>query len=74
MRKITKDEEQYLTDLSLNEGDFKCELFIDGESRKNTTADIREDYGNLSAFNFDFSEKMIFHQIIEFVSEHKSDY
>ena len=59
MRKISKDEEQYLSDLSLKEGDYKCELFIDGESRKNATADIREDYGNLSAFNFDFSEKMI---------------
>ena len=58
MRKIKKEEEKYLNELSLKEGDYKCELFIDGESRKNSTADLREDYGKFSAFNFSNSEEM----------------
>jgi len=45
MRKITKEEEKYLTELSLKEGDYKCELFMDGESRKNSTASPRDYYG-----------------------------
>ena len=57
MRKVKKEDEEYLSELSLKEGDFKCELFIDGTSRKNTTADIRDDYGELSAFNLDNNMK-----------------
>ena len=52
MRKVTKEEEKYLTELSLKEGDYKCELFMDGESRKTSTASPRDDYGELSAFVF----------------------
>ena len=58
MRKIKKEEEKYLEDLNLKEGDYKCELFIDGESRKNTTANIRDDYGELSAFKFGNDDNM----------------
>ena len=58
MRKIKKEEEEYLTELNLKEGDYKCELFIDGESRKNTTADIRGDYGELNAFDFYNGDEM----------------
>ena len=58
MRKITKDDEKYLNELSLKDGDFKCELFIDGESRKNSSAKSNDYYGEFSAFDFDFSEKL----------------
>ena len=51
-RKVTKEDVAYLDELSLKEGDYKCELFIDGTSRKNTSAYIRDDYGNFSAFDF----------------------
>ena len=52
LRKVEKEDEDYLTELNLKEGDFKCELFIDGESRINTTGNINNDYGNLRAFDF----------------------
>ena len=57
MRKVNKDDEKYLNELNLKEGDFKCELFIDGESRKNSTANPGDYYGEFSAFNFDYDEK-----------------
>ena len=52
IRKVSKDDEKYLTELNLKEGHYKSELFIDGESRKNSTADLREDYGEFRAFEF----------------------
>ena len=58
MRKVTKDDEKYLTELDLKEGNYKTELFIDGESRKNATADIMDDYGELNGFDFDLGEKL----------------
>ena len=58
MRKVTKEDEQYLAELNLKEGDFKSEIFIDGESRKNSTGDIRDDYGELNAFDFIYNSKM----------------
>ena len=59
MRKVTKEDEKYLTELSLKEGNYKCELFMDGESRKNSTANPTDDYGELSAFVFGNDEKML---------------
>ena len=55
-RKVTKDDERYLTELNLKEGSYKCELFIDGESRKNTSASPVNDYGEFSAFEFGNSQ------------------
>ena len=46
-----------VNELSLKDGDFKCELFIDGESRKNSSAKSNDYYGEFSAFNFDYDEK-----------------
>ena len=59
MRKVTKEDEKYLTELSLKEGNYKCELFMDGESRKNSTANPTDDYGEFSAFEFGNDEKML---------------
>ena len=59
LRKVTKEDEKYLTELNLKEGDFKSEIFIDGESRKNATGSIRDDYGELNAFDFDNNNKMM---------------
>ena len=58
IQKVTKEDEQYLEELSLKEGDYKCELFIDGESRKNTTASPNDNYGELTAFDFGNDEEM----------------
>ena len=58
MRKVTLEDEPYLTELNLREGNYKTELFIDGESRKNATADLVSDYGELSAFSFELGDKM----------------
>jgi hypothetical protein len=59
MRKVTKEDEKYLTELSLKEGNYKCELFIDGESRKNSTANPKDNYGEFSAFEFPNDEPMM---------------
>ncbi len=64
MRKVNKDDEKYLSEINLKEGDFKCELFIDGESRKNSTANPGDYYGEFSAFNFDYDEKNKQHNIM----------
>jgi hypothetical protein len=58
MRKVNKDDEKYLNEINLKLGDFKCELFIDGESRKNSTANPGDYYGEFSAFKFDYDEKI----------------
>jgi hypothetical protein len=59
MRKVTKEDEKYLTELSLKEGNYKCELFIDGESRKNSTSNPKDNYGEFSAFEFPNDEPMM---------------
>ena len=58
LRKVTKEDEKYLTELNLKEGDFKSEVFIDGESRKNSTGNIMDDYGELNAFDLSNNSQM----------------
>ena len=58
MRKVTKEDEQYLTELNLKEGQYKSEFFIDGESRKNSTAYPSDNYGDLQAFDFGNDSEM----------------
>ena len=58
LRKVTKEDEKYLTELNLKEGEFKSEVFIDGESRKNSTGNIMDDYGELNAFDLSNNSQM----------------